>query len=33
MKRATRVMDRGHNRERIFGDDDDRRQFLLLLAR
>ena len=26
-------MNRGHNRERIFGDDDDRRQFLLLLAR
>ena len=22
------VMNRGHNRERIFGDDDDRRQFL-----
>jgi len=27
------VMNRGHNRERIFGDDDDRRQFLRLLAR
>ena len=22
------VMNRGHNRERIFGDDDDRRHFL-----
>ena len=27
------VMNRGHNRERIFGDDDDRRHFLGLLAR
>ncbi len=27
------VMNRGHNRERIFGDDDDRRQFLRLLVR
>ncbi len=27
------VMNRGHNRERIFGDDDDRRHFHLLLAR
>ena len=27
------VMNRGHNREQIFGDDDDRRHFLLLLAR
>jgi putative transposase len=27
------VMNRGHNRERLFCDDDDRRQFLLLLAR
>jgi hypothetical protein len=26
-------MNRGHTRERIFGDDDGRRQFLLLLAR
>jgi hypothetical protein len=26
------VMNRGHNRERIFGDDDDRRHFLDLLA-
>ncbi len=26
-------MNRGHNREQIFGDDDDRRHFLLLLAR
>ena len=25
------VMNRGHNRERIFGDDDDRRHFLGLL--
>ena len=24
------VMNRGHNREQIFGDDDDRRHFLLL---
>ena len=27
------VMNRGDNREQIFGDDDDRRHFLLLLAR
>ena len=27
------VMNRGHNREQIFGDDDDRRHVLLLLAR
>jgi hypothetical protein len=27
------VRNRGHNRERIFGDDDDRLQFHLLLAR
>ena len=27
------VMNRGHNREQIFGDDDDRRHFLDLLAR
>jgi len=25
-------MNRGHNRERTFGDDDDRRQFLRLLV-
>jgi hypothetical protein len=28
-----RVMNRRHNRERFLGDDDDRRWFLLLLAR
>jgi hypothetical protein len=27
------VMNCGHNREQIFGDDDDRRQFLRLLVR
>jgi hypothetical protein len=27
------VMNRGHNRERTSGDDDDRRQFLFLRAR
>jgi len=31
--RGRGVMNRGHNRERILGDDDDRHQFLRLLAR